>query len=100
MMLTHRTIWQAIDTVAENCDLTASGLARKCGLDPTTLNVSKRTGRDGRERWPSTQTIAKVLEVAEMDLKVFGELVESLPDVPNVSTRKSGVTPAQDAAKS
>jgi phage repressor protein C with HTH and peptisase S24 domain len=100
MMLTHRKIWQAIDTVAENCGLTASGLARKCGLDPTTLNVSKRTGPDGRERWPSTQTIAKVLEVAEMDLKTFGELVESLPDVPNVRTRKSRLKAAQDAASS
>jgi phage repressor protein C with HTH and peptisase S24 domain len=100
MMLTHRKIWQAIDTVAANCGLTASGLARKCGLDPTTLNVSKRTGRDERERWPSTQTIAKVLEVAEMDLKTFGELVESLPDVPHVRMRKSGLKAPQDAAKS
>ncbi|MFD2227271.1 helix-turn-helix transcriptional regulator [Microvirga arabica] len=98
-MLTHRKIWQAIDTVAENCDLTASGLARKCGLDPTTLNVSKRIGPDGRERWPSTQTIARLLEVAEMDLKTFGELVESLPHTPNVRTRKSRLKAAQDAAQ-
>jgi phage repressor protein C with HTH and peptisase S24 domain len=99
-MLTHRKIWQAVDAVAVNCGLTASGLARKCGLDPTTLNLSKRTGPDGRERWPSTQTIAKLLEVAEMDLKTFGELVESLPDVPNVRTRKSRLKAAQDAAQS
>jgi phage repressor protein C with HTH and peptisase S24 domain len=82
MMLTHKKLWQAIDTIAGNCSLTASGLARKCGLDATTFNASKRTSSDGRERWPSTETLSKVLEVASMDLVAFGELVNSLPDTP------------------
>lgn len=88
MMLTHKKLWQAIDTVAENCNLTASGLARKCGLDATTLNMSKRTSPEGRERWPSTETLSKVLEVAGMDLVAFGELVNSLPETPKTQPQK------------
>jgi len=88
MMLTHKKLWQAIDAVAGNCGLTASGLARKCGLDATTFNVSKRLSPDGRERWPSTETLSKVLEVAGMDLVAFGELVNSLPEFPDPQPRK------------
>ena len=50
-MLTHRAIWAAIDGLAERYGLTASGLARKAGLDPTTFNRSKRISRDGKQRW-------------------------------------------------
>ncbi len=32
------------------------------GLDATAFNRSKRVSKDGRERWPSTESIAKVLE--------------------------------------
>ena len=61
-MLSHDRIWQAIDRLAEEHDLTASGLARKAGLDPTTFNRSKRVAADGRPRWPSTESIAKILD--------------------------------------
>jgi phage repressor protein C with HTH and peptisase S24 domain len=37
-------------------------LAKLAGLDPTAFNPSKRVSKDGRERWPSTESIAKVLE--------------------------------------
>ena len=55
-MLTHAQIWHAIDSLAERYGLSASGLARKAGLDPTTFNVSKRQSVDGRLRWPSTES--------------------------------------------
>jgi phage repressor protein C with HTH and peptisase S24 domain len=98
-MLTHKKLWQAIDTVAENCNLTASGLARKCGLDATTFNASKRTSPDGRERWPSTETLSKVLEVAGMDLVAFGELVNSLPETPKPQPQKRRREIEQQPAK-
>ena len=59
--LTHANTWRAIDRIAAMHGLTTSGLARKAGLDPTTFNVSKRVSQTGKERWVSTETIAKVL---------------------------------------
>ena len=44
-MLTHAQIWTAIDRLAARADLSASGLARRAGLDPTTFNKSKRITR-------------------------------------------------------
>ncbi len=60
-MLTHRAVWDAIDALAKRHDLSASGLARIAGLDATAFNRSKRISKDGRERWPSTESIAKLL---------------------------------------
>jgi phage repressor protein C with HTH and peptisase S24 domain len=60
-MLSHRAIWDAIDALARRHSLSASGLARLAGLDATAFNRSKRVSKDGRERWPSTESIAKVL---------------------------------------
>ncbi|WP_196259418.1 S24 family peptidase [Pelagibacterium limicola] len=61
-MLSHRTIWEALDSLAERHGLSTSGLAKLAGLDATAFNPSKRVSKDGRERWPSTESIAKVLE--------------------------------------
>src|SRR4030081_2913010 len=60
-MLTHGQIWTALDRLAERSGLSPSGLARRSGLDPTTFNKSKRITPDGRERWPSTESVAKAL---------------------------------------
>lgn len=59
--LTHERVWAAIDALAERHNLTTSGLARRAGLDPTTFNRSKRMAGE-RPRWPSTESIAKILE--------------------------------------
>ena len=59
--LTHANAWRAIDRIAVMHGLTASGLARKAGLDPTSFNTSKRVSPTGKDRWLSTETIAKVL---------------------------------------
>ena len=61
-MLSHGAIWDAIDALARRHGFSASGLARVAGLDATAFNRSKRVSKDGRERWPSTESIAKVLE--------------------------------------
>ncbi|MDE1159788.1 MAG: helix-turn-helix transcriptional regulator [Neorhizobium sp.] len=70
-MLSHQTIWSAIDTLAERNQLTPSGLARRAGLDPTSFNKSKRLGPDGRLRWPSTESIAKVLDATGASVDQF-----------------------------
>lgn len=59
-MITHAQIWSYIDKLAERHGLSASGLARKSGLDATTFNPSKRIAKDGRERWPSSESFAKI----------------------------------------
>lgn len=75
-MLSHERIWAAIDQLAERYGLSASGLARKAGLDPTSFNRSKRTSPDGRDRWPSTESVAKVLTATGASLEEFMRLVE------------------------
>lgn len=74
-MLTHRAIWAAIDGLAERYGLTASGLARKAGLDPTTFNRSKRISRDGKQRWPSTESVSKVIEATGATVPEFMALL-------------------------
>jgi phage repressor protein C with HTH and peptisase S24 domain len=71
----HDDIWRALDTLAAENGLSASGLARKSGLDPTTFNPSKRRMPDGRARWPSTESLAKVLEATSASLEEFTALV-------------------------
>jgi phage repressor protein C with HTH and peptisase S24 domain len=75
-MLSHADIWQAIDRLAARNGLTASGLARRSGLDPTTFNRSKRATRDGKPRWPSTESIAKVLLATNSSLFDFVGLID------------------------
>lgn len=70
-MLSHERIWAAIDRLAARNELTASGLARKAGLDPTTFNRSKRVASDGRPRWPSTESISKILDATGEQLDAF-----------------------------
>ncbi|MBB3355539.1 phage repressor protein C with HTH and peptisase S24 domain [Rhizobium sp. BK049] len=70
-MLSHKQIWEAIDRLAERHELTPSGLARRAGLDPTSFNKSKRLSADGRLRWPSTESIAKVLDATGASMEQF-----------------------------
>jgi phage repressor protein C with HTH and peptisase S24 domain len=74
-MLTHDQIWGALDRLAARAGLSPSGLARRAGLDPTTFNRSKRVTADGRERWPSTESIAKALTAAGASLDSFVQLI-------------------------
>jgi phage repressor protein C with HTH and peptisase S24 domain len=94
-MLTHGQIWMAIDRLAERYGLTASGLARRAGLDATSFNKSKRVSPDGRERWPSTESIAKVLNATGASLDEFVGLIEPADarrgaTVPLVNLREAG----------
>jgi phage repressor protein C with HTH and peptisase S24 domain len=74
-MLTHAQIWMAIDRLAARAKLSASGLAKRAGLDPTTFNKSKRITPDGRARWPSTESVAKSLAATGATLDQFVALI-------------------------
>jgi len=74
-MLTHNQIWGAIDSLAARHGLSPSGLAKLAGLDPTTFNKSKRGGANGKLRWPSTESVSKVLRATGASLDEFVSLV-------------------------
>jgi phage repressor protein C with HTH and peptisase S24 domain len=75
MMLTHAQLWTALDRLAARAGLSPSGLAKAAGLDPTTFNKSKRVTPEGRERWPSTESVAKALSATNTKLDTFVQLV-------------------------
>ena len=74
-MLTHEHIWTALDRLAERAGLSPSGLAKRSGLDPTTFNKSKRVTPDGRERWPSTESVSKALAATNSSIDTFVQLI-------------------------
>jgi phage repressor protein C with HTH and peptisase S24 domain len=80
-MLTHDQIWGAMDRLAQRCGLSASGLAKKAGLDPTTFNKSKRITPEGRPRWPSTESVAKALTATNVPVDTFISLIQDTPRV-------------------
>jgi phage repressor protein C with HTH and peptisase S24 domain len=75
-MLTHAQIWNALDRLAARAGLSASGLAKRAGLDPTTFNKSKRITPEGRARWPSTESVAKSLAATGTNIDTFVQLIE------------------------
>jgi len=70
-MLSHSEVWDAIDKLAKKYGMSASGLARRAGLDPTTFNKSKRVMPNGRLRWPSTESVSKILKATGAPLEEF-----------------------------
>lgn len=97
-MLSHRAIWDAIDALARRHGLSASGLARLAGLDATAFNRSKRVSKDGRERWPSTESVAKVLEATSESFDSFlsggGAYLQMPPPLPRASVPLLGLAQA------
>lgn len=79
----HDDIWRALDTLAAEHGLSPSGLAKRSGLDATTFNPSKRRMPDGRLRWPSTESIAKVLNAVGETMEAFTALVTGSPRAVN-----------------
>jgi phage repressor protein C with HTH and peptisase S24 domain len=93
-MLTHEQIWTALDRLAERAGLSPSGLAKRSGLDPTTFNKSKRITPDGRERWPSTESVAKALAATNSSIDTFVQLIgdgtRALQSVPLLGFAQAG----------
>ena len=78
-VLTHAQIWAAIDALAALAGTSPSGLAKRAGLDPTTFNKSKRITADQRQRWPSTESVAKCLAATGVSLDQFVGLIAPGP---------------------
>ena len=70
-MLRHGDVWRAIDRLAAKYGTSPSGLARRAGLDPTTFNKSKRITKEGKQRWPSTESLSKILDATGASLVEF-----------------------------
>ena len=95
MSLTHNQIWTALDRLAARAKLTASGLAKKAGLDPTTFNKSKRITPEGRPRWPSTESVAKALAATGTKVDTFVTLITdggkvAISNVPLIGFAEAG----------
>jgi len=92
--LTHAQVWTALDRLAERAGMSPSGLAKRSGLDPTTFNKSKRITADGRERWPSTESVAKALAATNSSIDTFVQLIgdgaRSLQSVPLLAFAQAG----------
>ncbi len=74
-MFTHAQVWSAIDALAQQNHISVSRLARSAGLDPTTFNKSKRTASDGRLRWPSTESLSKIMAATGIEIDHFALLL-------------------------
>ena len=95
-MLSHAEVWDAIDRLAKKYGMSASGLARRAGLDPTTFNKSKRIMPNGRQRWPSTESVSKILKATGAPLEEFVALLSgadgawSLRRIPLIGHAQAG----------
>ncbi len=96
-MWNHESIWGAVDALAARPGLSASGLAKKAGLDPTAFNPSKRHGADGRPRWPTTESVAKILAATGETVEAFVALARGRtrpePQSPGLGERLRGLMP-------
>lgn len=90
----YEEVWNAVDKLAKNRGLSASGLAKLAGLDATTFNKSKRIRPDGKKRWPSLDSINKILEVCNIGFEEFynisntGEPREGSTSIPFIKFSK------------
>ncbi|MBP5858462.1 helix-turn-helix transcriptional regulator [Marivibrio halodurans] len=91
----HEDIWRGIDRLAEARGLSVSGMARRAGLDPTTFNRSKRIGGDGKRRWPTTESLAKILRATDATL---GDFVAMMHDGSNAVTYTIPAAETSEAA--
>jgi phage repressor protein C with HTH and peptisase S24 domain len=93
-VLTHAQVWTALDRLAERAGMSPSGLAKRSGLDPTTFNKSKRITVDGRERWPSTESVSKALAATNSSIDTFVQLIDDgargLQSVPLLALAQAG----------
>jgi phage repressor protein C with HTH and peptisase S24 domain len=71
----HAEVWRAIDRLAAKHGFSASGLAKRAGLDATSFNKSKRKTREGKPHWPSTESVARVLTATSETMAGFVALM-------------------------
>jgi phage repressor protein C with HTH and peptisase S24 domain len=95
MALSHAQIWSAIDGLARREGISVSALARRAGLDATAFNPSKRfgPGESPRPRWPSTESLTRILAVTGVSLAGFAALAGDAPP-PRISVPLLGLAQA------
>ena len=84
-MFSHKQMWDAIDALASRNGLSTSGLAKRAGLDATTFNKSKRLSAAGHMRWPTTESLSRILEATRTPFQDFVVLLSGRPDRPTAS---------------
>jgi len=84
MPLSHAQLWKAIDGLARREGISASALAKRAGLDATSFNPSKRfgPGHPPRPRWPSTESLTRILVATGLSLGEFAALARDAADRP------------------
>ena len=96
MPLSHARLWKALDALARREGTSPSGLARRAGRDATSFNPSKRfgPGEPPRPRWPSTESLTRVLEATGLSLAAFAALADDAPaedrSIPLLGLAKAG----------
>lgn len=96
-----RAVWDTIELIAAERGLSASGLARAAGLDPTALNPSRRVTSDGKLRLPRMETLLHLLDAAGVSFQTFASLLDTGQAVPAAASalHSFSATPAiADAA--
>ncbi len=96
-MFTHDNVWHAIDRLAATFGYSASGLAKQAGLDPTCFNKSKRMNAEGKERWPSMESISRVLSATGATMSDFLSFMDV--DAPETPDTRKGFIPLIGFAK-
>ena len=96
MPLSHAQLWKAIDSLAGHEGLSVSALAKRAGLDATSFNPSKRfgPGEPPRPRWPSTESLTRILAATGLSLGEFAALahdaVERAAAIPLLGMAQAG----------
>lgn len=87
MPLSHAQLWKAIDGLARREGLSVSALARRSGLDATSFNPSKRFGAGDppRPRWPSTESLTRILQATGLSLGDFATFALDAPIRPSTA---------------
>jgi phage repressor protein C with HTH and peptisase S24 domain len=81
-MFSHKQMWDAIDALAARNGLSTSGLAKRAGLDATTFNKSKRLSSSGHMRWPTTESLSRILDATRTPFQDFVLLVNGKAERP------------------
>jgi len=96
MPLSHAQLWKAIDSLARHEGLSVSALAKRASLDATSFNPSKRfgPGEPPRPRWPSTESLTRILTATGLSLGEFAALardgVERAAAIPLLGMAQAG----------
>jgi phage repressor protein C with HTH and peptisase S24 domain len=95
-MFSHKQMWDAIDALAARNGLSTSGLAKRAGLDATTFNKSKRLSSAGHMRWPTTESLSRILDATRTPFHDFVLLVNGKAERPAESIPFIGFARAGD----